>query len=255
VLSETAIAFLTVLGTQRRIQILDDQISAIDKLSPLLQKRVDTGASSPAEVGRAEVASALVKADRERVRSSLASRASRTFGLDGRCGAEIRKRLWKLEALGRPPSFQSCHLHRDRPKSAARRWTAVYAQRNAELLVARLKPYPDVRISAGWRHFNETGSDGVRLGISVPIPIFDQNQGNILSAQENLAKVRAERQANRNTLIVIAACLRQFARLVSGTCYYGPQQFPRHEPPRKRFPKGMAKDATRFSKCSTPKQT
>jgi cobalt-zinc-cadmium efflux system outer membrane protein len=72
------------------------------------------------------------------------------------------------------------------------------------LLVARLKPYPDVRISAGWRHFNETGSDGVRLGISVPIPIFDQNQGNILSAQENLAKVRAERQANRNTLIVIA---------------------------------------------------
>jgi cobalt-zinc-cadmium efflux system outer membrane protein len=203
VLSETAIAFLTVLGTQRRIQILDDQISAIDKLSPLLQKRVDTGASSPAEVGRAEVASALVKADRERVRSSLASARRELSVLMGDAAPKFASVSGKLEALGRPPSFQSV-IHAIDQNPQLVRWTAVYAQRNAELLVARLKPYPDVRISAGWRHFNETGSDGVRLGISVPIPIFDQNQGNILSAQENLAKVRAEREANRNTLIVIA---------------------------------------------------
>ncbi|MBE0702887.1 MAG: TolC family protein, partial [Afipia sp.] len=58
--------------------------------------------------------------------------------------------------------------------------------------------------SAGWRHFNDTRDDAVRLTLSVPIPLFDQNQGNILSAQENLAKVRAEREANRNTLIVVA---------------------------------------------------
>ena len=84
------------------------------------------------------------------------------------------------------------------------RWTAVYAQRNAELLLARLKPYPDVRLAAGWRHFNETNDDAVRLTLSVPIPVFDQNQGNILSAQESLAKTKAEREANRNTLIVLA---------------------------------------------------
>src|SRR5215470_20027291 len=49
ILSETAIAFLSVLGTQRRIQILDEQIEAIDRLTPLLQRRIDAGASSPAE--------------------------------------------------------------------------------------------------------------------------------------------------------------------------------------------------------------
>ena len=43
-----------------------------------------------------------------------------------------------------------------------------------------------------------------RLTVSVPIPVFDQNQGNILSAQESLAKTKAEREANRNTLIVVA---------------------------------------------------
>jgi cobalt-zinc-cadmium efflux system outer membrane protein len=203
VLSETAIAFLNVLGAQRRIQILDEQVAAIDRLTPLLQRRVEAGASSPAETGRAEVASALVKADRERLRSTLASTRRELAIIMGDTSAKFASVSGRLEATGRPPSFQSVVAAIDANPQLVR-WTAVYAQRNAELLLARLKPYPDVRLSAGWRHFNETNNDAVRLTLSVPIPVFDQNRGNILSAQESLAKTQAEREANRNTLIVVA---------------------------------------------------
>ncbi|WP_438274491.1 divalent metal ion exporter subunit IhpA [Nitrobacter sp.] len=203
VLSETAVAFLSVLGAQRRIRILDEQIAAIDKLTPLLHRRVDAGASSPAEVGRAEVASALVKADRERVSSTLASARRELAVLMGDIAAKFSAVSGRLDDLGRPPSFQVVVTAID-SNPQLMRWTAVYAQRNAELLLARLKPYPDVRLSAGWRHYDATGDDAVRLSLSVPIPVFDQNQGNILSAQESLAKTRAEREANRNTLIVLA---------------------------------------------------
>ena len=203
VLSETAIAFLNVLGAQRRIQILDEQVAAIDRLTPLLQRRVEAGASSPAETGRAEAASALVKADRERLRSTLASARRELAVLMGDATPKFAAVSGRLDATGRPPSFQAVVAAIDANPQLVR-WTAVYAQRNAELLLARLKPYPDVRIAAGWRHFNETNDDAVRLTLSVPIPVFDQNQGNILSAQESLAKTRAEREANRNTLIVVA---------------------------------------------------
>lgn len=203
VLSETAIAFLNVLGAQRRIQILDEHVVAIDKLTPLLQRRVEAGASSPAETGRAEVASALVKADRERVRATLSSARRELAILLGDTTPKFAAVSGRLDAAGRPPRFQSVVAAIEANPQLVR-WTAVYAQRNAELLIARLKPYPDVRLSAGWRHFNETNDDAVRLTLSLPIPVFDQNQGNILSAQENLAKTRAEREANRNTLIVIA---------------------------------------------------
>lgn len=203
VLSETAVAFLGVLGAQRRVRILDEQIAAIDKLSPLLHRRVDAGASSPAEIGRAEVASALVKADRERVSSTLASARRELAVLMGDATAKFSVVSGRLDDLGRPPSFQAVVAAID-SNPQLMRWTAVYAQRNAELLLARLKPYPDVRVGAGWRHYNETGDDAVRLSLSVPIPVFDQNQGNILSARESLAKTRAEREANRNTLIVLA---------------------------------------------------
>lgn len=203
VLSETAIAFLNVLGAQRRIQILDEQVAAIDRLTPLLQRRVEAGASSPAETGRAEVASALVKADRERLRSTLASARRELAVLMGDTVPKFAAVSGRLDVTGRPQSFKAVVAAIDANPQLVR-WTAIYARRNAELLLARLKPYPDVTIAAGWRHFNDANDDAVRLTFSVPIPAFDQNQGNILSAQESLAKTKAEREANRNTLIVIA---------------------------------------------------
>ncbi|UZE47048.1 TolC family protein [Rhodopseudomonas sp. P2A-2r] len=203
VLAETAGAFLNVLGAQRRIQILDEQIAEIDRIAPLLQRRTEAGASSVAETGRAEVASALVKADRERVRSLLATSKRELAVLMGDTTPKFSAVSGRLDATGRPPSFSAVIAAID-ANPQLMRWTAIYAQRNAELLIARLRPYPDVRVNAGWRHFNDTGDDAVRLGVTVAIPVFDQNQGNILSAQESLAKTRAEREANRNALIVLA---------------------------------------------------
>ena len=203
ILSETAIAFVNVVGLQHRIQILDQQVVAIDKITPLLQRRVEAGASSVAETGRADVASSLVKADRERAKAALASARRELAVLMGDTAPKFSAVSGQLDVTGRPPTFQSVVAAIDANPQLVR-WTALYAQRNAELLLARLKPYPDVRLSAGWRHFNDTRDDAVRLTLSVPIQLFDQNQGNILSAQENLAKVRAEREANRNTLIVVA---------------------------------------------------
>ncbi|MGN6286662.1 MAG: divalent metal ion exporter subunit IhpA [Afipia sp.] len=203
VLSETATAFIGVLGAQRRIQILDEQVKAIDQLTPLLQRRVDAGASSVAETGRTQVASDLVKADRERARAALASARRDLAVLMGDTTPRFSAVNGRFNVTGRPPAFASVIAAIDANPQLVK-WTAIYAQRNAELLLARLKPYPDVRLTAGWRHYNDTGDDAVRLGVSIPIPVFDQNRGNILSAQENLAKVRAERAASRAALIVVA---------------------------------------------------
>ncbi len=203
VLSETAIAFVSVLGLQRRIHILEEQVEAINKLTPLLQRRVEAGASSIAETGRAEVASALVKADLERTKATLATARRELAILMGDTAPKFSSVSGRLDAVGRPPSFQSVVAAIEANPQLVR-WKAIYAQRNAELLLARLKPYPDVTVAAGWRKYNDTGDSAVRLSLSVPIPVFDQNQGNILSAQESLAKTAAERQGNRNTLVVIA---------------------------------------------------
>lgn len=203
VLSETAIAFITIISAQRRIEIFDEQIASFDTLIPLLQKRVQEGASSPAETLRAQVAADLFRVERERAKTQLATARRDLAILMGDSSPRFGNAIGRLANIGQPPSFQAV-VNAIEANPQLMRWTAVTAQRNAELLIARLKAIPDVRIAAGWRHYQDTNDNAVRLGVSIPLPIFDQNTGNIIAAQESLAKTNAERAINKLVLISIA---------------------------------------------------
>lgn len=203
VLSETATAYVTVLSAQRRIEILDDQVASLDRLTPLLQRRVDAGASSPAEILRAQVAADLIKVERERAKTSLATARRELAILMGDTSPRFGRLSGQFTNIGRPASFRTI-LSAIESNPQLMRWTAVRAQRSAELLTARLKPIPDVRVGVGWRHYRDTGDNAVRLGVSIPLPIWDQNQGDILAAEETLAKSNAEQAINKAALIAVA---------------------------------------------------
>ncbi len=180
-----------MLGGQRRVRIYDTQIQALDRLMPLLQRRVEAGASSPAEIGRAQIAADLVRAERERARTAARDRAPRAGG-----------RIWACDSpsiSARRSAISSAPATRRRLPAIVRsldshpqlvRWTAVRAQRDAEIISARLKSIPDVRASAGWRHYRETDDNAVRLGASVALPVWDQNLGGITEAREARAQGR-----------------------------------------------------------------
>ncbi|EKS34534.1 MAG: TolC family protein [Bradyrhizobium sp.] len=203
VLSETAIAFITVVSAQRRIELFDEQIAGLDSLIPLLQKRVQEGASSPAETLRAQVAADLFRVERERAKTQLATARRDLAILMGDSSPRFGPAVGRLADIGRPPPFKAV-IQAIEANPQLMRWTAITAQRNAELIIARLKAVPDLRLSAGWRHFQDTNDNAVRLGVSVPLPVFDQNTGNIIAAQESLAKTDAERTINKLVLLSIA---------------------------------------------------
>ena len=143
--SDTAVAFFTVLGAQRRIQIYDIQIVALDRLTPLLQGRVEAGASSPAEVARAQVAADLVRADRERATTALAIARRELAILMGTSTPDFSRAVGDLNRVGTPPAFQTVLRAIDNNPQLIR-WTAIRAQRDVELLLARLKSIPDVTV-------------------------------------------------------------------------------------------------------------
>jgi cobalt-zinc-cadmium efflux system outer membrane protein len=176
IVSNTAVAFYEVLTVQRRIQIYNDQIAALDHLTPLLQKRVETGASSPAEVARARVAVDLVRVDRERAVTALSIARRELAIVMGVNVPDFSRVVGDLNRVGAPPAFQAVLKAID-INPQLMRWSAVWAQRDAE---PRLKPIPDVQVFAGWRHFNqvwngtifEKNDNAVRLGLSVPLPVW-----------------------------------------------------------------------------------
>lgn len=200
--SETAAGFVAALSAQQRIQLLDRHTAALEKLVPLMQRRVDAGASSPAEVSRVQVAVGFARLERERARTALTvarRELSVLMGLDQPDFTVVRGDFGRLV---RPQPFVNLlQAIEDNPQLM--RWTAVRARRDAELLSARLKAVPDVTASVGWRHYTDTSQNAIRLGVSIPIPVLDRNRGGIREAQEAAQKTESERAINRLTLISV----------------------------------------------------
>lgn len=202
-LSETAIAFYAVLGSQRRIEIFDDHVETLDRLTPLLQQRVDAGAASIAEVARGQVAADLVRVERERARTTLSNARRDLAILMGASTPNFARVAGRFNATGAPPPFRSVLAGIDGNPQLVR-WSAVRVQREAELITSRLRAWPDAKVGVGWRHERDTGDNSVRVGLSIALPVFDRNRGDILAAEQSLEKVTAEQAINKALLISTA---------------------------------------------------
>ncbi|WP_341991274.1 TolC family protein [Azorhizobium sp. AG788] len=200
VFAETTAAFIAVLSAQRRLDVLQAQVDAIERLAPLLQTRVQAGASSAAEVSRARVASDLARVDLEKAKGLLATARRELALLMGLPEAKFGPATGNLHKVNAPPPLQS--LLRDaQGNPQLTRFTAIKAQRSAELSGAHAKAVPDVTLGVGYRHYSETADSGMVFSLSVPLPVFDQNQGNILEARESLRRAEAEEAIARSALI------------------------------------------------------
>ncbi len=196
VLSETAITFMTAVSAQRRIGIFDDQTASFDLSIPLYQKRVPEFVSLPAETLPAQVAADVFRVERERAKTRLATARRDLEILTGGSSPGFVEAVGHQANVGRPPPFKAVVQAIAANPQLVRR-TAVSAQRNAEFIIARLKVDLDARVSAKWRHFQDTNENAVQLGASIPLPVFHQKTGNIIAGPVALAKTGGERTINK----------------------------------------------------------
>ena len=200
VLAETTAAFAGVLGAQQRVNILQAQAEAIGRLSPLLQQRVEAGASSPSEISRARVAADFARVELDRAKAALGTARRELALLMGLGAANFSRATGNLVRVVPPPPLPQL-LKSAQGNPQLTRFTALQAQRRAELRSAQAKAVPDVTLGVGYRHYNETADSGMIFTLSVPIPLFDRNEGGISEARESLLRAEAEEQIARSALV------------------------------------------------------
>jgi cobalt-zinc-cadmium efflux system outer membrane protein len=99
-----------------------------------------------------------------------------------------------LEALNSVPSAEDIRkLLSSNPDIA--RWVKETEQRTAALELEKAKTIPDLTVSGGVRHFSDKNDSAFVFGVSIPIPLFDRNQGGMKEAKYRLAKAREESRA------------------------------------------------------------
>src|SRR5690606_31979687 len=78
--------------------------------------------------------------------------------------------------------------------------------------VERSKQYPDVTLSLGAIRDNQENRNAAIIGVSIPLPLFDRNQGNIYEATHRAGKAQDEYVA---TQVRLSSELRQAATRLS----------------------------------------
>jgi cobalt-zinc-cadmium efflux system outer membrane protein len=209
------LAFIEILVSQQRVVLATEQLNLSEQLLQTVTARVEAGKVSPIEATKARVALTNSRIFLEKCERELAVNRRNLTSLWGNGAPLFTAADGVLRVSDRglpaPDALNSGLLsHPDLGLFAAR-----IKQRDAQLALARAGRVPDITVSGGVRNYQETNDHAFVAALSMPLQIFDRNDGNIGEAGHRLTGARKEMEAAR---IRLEAELNQsYQRLVSAT--------------------------------------
>lgn len=199
VATEAAQAFVDVLISQERLKVLGEFVTLAKKTRTSVEARMQGGKASPIEFDRASVALARAEALQKGERARLEAAKRRLSALWGSPDINFGSAVGRLgNGYGAPAADELIALLDNNPALA--RWGDEINRRVAQLDLEHAKAIPDITVGAGLRTFQENDATAMVASVSVPIPVFDRNQGNIAAAERRIAKAENEQLATRNEL-------------------------------------------------------
>lgn len=198
--TQAAEAFVDVLAAQERIAILDDFVLISQKTRSGVEARVKGGSASPIELDRADVSVAQARATLQAERARFDAARGKLSALWGGNGSTFGRAAGALGRSRTVPSVEEVKASLDGNPVLAR-WADEIGHRNAVLQVELSKAIPNVTLGAGYRRFASDDSGGIMASVSVPLQVFDRNEGNIAAAERRIARAEFDAQATRTRMI------------------------------------------------------
>lgn len=179
--AQTVAAFFDVLIAQESVALSTKTVEIARDAYRIADKRVEAGKVPPLDADRAQVELANAELEMAQAASFLESARRSLSVLWGNPSPQFTKVDAKISTpLDRPDlDVLSAALE----KSPAVQVARLESERSrAQIDVERSKRYPNIEVSAGVIRNNELGRNQMMLGVSIPLPFFDRNQGNIYEA-------------------------------------------------------------------------
>ena len=205
-------AYFDVLAVQRRIDILTELVTIAEKGYANAQKLLAAEQAAKADVLQFEI-------DLNRYRSQLEA-AEREL-------APARRQLAASVGVpDLPPAPLAGSLDAAAPAYDLERSRLLVTELHPEVIAAQVgvtraeiylkrqqvEPIPNVTVGAGYVRQNQNKSNDYTLQLSLPVPVWNRNQGNILAAQAELGKAAQEVGRVQNDLSNrLATAFRQYA--------------------------------------------
>ncbi|MHC4219151.1 MAG: TolC family protein [Planctomycetota bacterium] len=193
-LTRTAVDFVNTLAAQQRLTLTRDTEALAERIFLAIGERVEAGKISPVERTKARVEFAQARLDRLRAERELEAARYRLAANWGSITPRFALAVGDLAEVRTPPGAQRI-IERIEHNPDLARWATEMATRRAAIELARAEAVPDITLMGGPKMVEGANDMGFVAGFSIPIPLFDRNQGGILDARIRLAKAERLRHA------------------------------------------------------------
>jgi len=188
--------FISALAIQKKLELADEDLKLASAGLDAVSKEMDAGKASLVAKSKASVEVATGKIRAARIRRSLTSAKCELAATWGGTRPQFTRLLGDLGDITAIPPAEKLTAHlAQNPELAS--WAAELQKRQAALDLARAGAIPDVTAGVGYRHTRETDDNdhAIVAGVSIPLPVFDRNQGEIRKARYSLLRAKAQRRA------------------------------------------------------------
>ncbi len=194
--AQVTAAFFEALAAQQRAALAGDSVRLARQATDAVAKRVLAGKVSPVEETKARVAEGSVRMELAQAQGGWRAAAAKLAGLLGAGPPVIEQVEGEIGALPAAPDADALRRRLATAPPLLRAEQEV-ARRQALIEVERGKQTPDVTVSVGLKRAAELQRNQAVVGVSVPIPLFDRNQGHLREALVRAEKARDELAATR----------------------------------------------------------
>ncbi|HLD09424.1 MAG TPA: TolC family protein, partial [Methylophilaceae bacterium] len=192
-------AFYEVLVAQERLSLAKSSLEVAQLALDAASKRVKAGKSSPVEETKSRISESTTKIELGQATSQLINSRKRLTALWGNLLPVFESADGQVSTI--PETAALSELSAMLENAPAIRLAKLEIDaRGAVTKLERSKSTPNITISAGVVNNQELGINQALLGLSLPIPIFDRNQGNLQEAVSRTYKAQDELIALKNQL-------------------------------------------------------
>lgn len=203
VLAQATRLFVAGLASQERARLEDEAASLARETEAAVRRRVEAGRSPPAEALRAKVARARADVRLGRAKREVFVAYSELGSLWQGESSGIESLVGTLADLPESPGEESlAQIVARSPRVAARECEVSAAE--AALGLAGVQAVPDPTLSVGYRRMNDSNDHAMVAGLSLPLPVFDRNQGGAAAARAALEQASAELTGERTRVLAEA---------------------------------------------------
>lgn len=195
--SELRASLIETAAAHRRLVLLQGQVEIQERTARLLEQQADAGAIARSELTVARIALAKSRLDLGDAQTQLATarvRTAKAIGVPTVALDDAELSFDPLKDLASQTNLTSAEVRRAALLGRADILGALadYAAAQSALQLEIAKQYPDVHLSPGYAwNQNQTGDNQWQLGLTVELPLLNQNQGPIAEAEAHRAEMAA----------------------------------------------------------------